>query len=78
MNKMDFQVLVKNDVIKFAPMVKVAEALEDLSKHEKIQNVKFDFDEMENFVESWLIADLDSNFDNPAWKHFCREMSTEK
>lgn len=75
MNKLDFEILCKNEVIKQAPLTKVAEALLSMEHAEAMAGFAFHNDEMEEYVESWLIADLDSNGNDPAWKNYLESLA---
>lgn len=75
MRKYDFEMLSKNEVIKHAPMVKVAEALLSMEVVEGRTGQTMTFDELEEFVEGWLVADLDSNGNDPAWKNYLESLA---
>lgn len=75
MTRIEFEILCKNEVIKQAPLTKVAQALMTMEYAEGMAGFAFSYDEMEEYVESWLIADLDSNGNDPAWKSFLESLA---
>lgn len=68
MKRMDMLIASKNETIKICPIVKVAQAYTSMMNTEQKQGYEFSFDEMEEYLESWLLADYERTSEDECWK----------
>ena len=68
MTRHELSVFANHPTLKFMPIMKIAEALVSAYELEKNWDEIMTFDELVDYVESWIISDIDSYPQHPAYK----------